>query len=56
MASKVNVGVRSKAADQAAQEAMIETEVSTGKELVEENGQKWLTERVGSITIKTRIA
>lgn len=54
--ANVKTGTRSKAGDNAAQDAQVKTATQTGKELVEENGQKFLVERIGSITVKERIA
>lgn len=54
--AKVSVGVRTPEDDAKATAAQIEAEVATGKELVEEDGAKWLIERSARMTIKTRIA
>lgn len=53
--ANVKTGTRSKAGDKAAQDAQVEAATQTGKELVEDNGQQFLVERVGTITIKERL-
>lgn len=55
--SKVNVGHRTKAEDDAALEALVAAETSGGKKVVTENGAKYLVEKTATgLTIKTRIA
>jgi hypothetical protein len=58
MASKVNVGTRTKSEDDAALSAFIAAETSQpGKKLVEEGGQKFIVETTATgLTIKTRVA
>ena len=52
---KVNVGVRTAADDQKAADEKVAAEIETGKELVEEDGARFIVERLPGMTIKTRI-
>lgn len=53
--ANVKVGTRTKAGDKAARDERLSKETVTGKKLVEDNGQQFLVERVGTITIKERL-